>query len=94
LDSRISNDGTSTDALELHSRRGHPPFDHIALRTFAHDGARWSVLADLCRPLGIAVQEVAARLEDYECTAVALRTAAGRQEIVVAVNAPGLHSVL
>jgi prophage antirepressor-like protein len=69
-------------------------YDSFAIRSFAHDGAHWCVLPDLCRALGIAAQEVAARLEDDECMAIALRTAAGQQELALAVNVPGLHTVL
>ncbi len=64
------------------------------VRTFERDGARWFVLPDLCPPLGIAAREAAVHLEDYECTAVALRAAKGEREIVLAVNVPGLHTVL
>ncbi len=70
------------------------PFDYTLLRTFAHDGARWFVLPDLCRAIGVAAQEVATRLEDYECAAVELRAASGPQEVVLAVNVAGLHTVL
>jgi hypothetical protein len=64
------------------------------IRTFAHHDARWFVLPDLCRALGIAAQKVAARLEDYERMAVELHTATGERELVLAVNVLGLHAVL
>src|SRR3954447_19258968 len=69
-------------------------FKHGALRTFLHDGARRFVLPDVCGGLGIDTQEVATRLAAHECTAVVLRNATDRHEVVLAVTVSSLPMVL
>lgn len=70
-------------------------YNQSEIRMIMQDGGPWWVLADVCRVLELKQpHRVATRLDDDERTFLTVVDSAGKHQEMIAVNEPGLYSVI